>query len=148
MPHGRSRWRCRALALYSLSVRPPFLSRRLVTGCLIAIASITHPGEGLAHGVAHHREHAPEADHPADTGHDLGSLRISSADHEQDHAHANVDDASVRSRIDVQATVAEVDLPCVAVRDVAADLPSDRVPRTRGDPSTGPPPRLRAPPTS
>lgn len=148
MPHGRSRWRCRVLELYSLSVRPPLLSRQFVAGCLIAIASITHPGEGLAHGVAHHREHTDEASHQPDTEHGLGSLVVSNASHAQDHAHGSVGNASVRSRLDVHATVREVELPCVAVRDVAVDLPSDRVPRTRGDPSTGPPPRLRAPPAS
>lgn len=112
----------------------------------MAAAAIAHPGNALAHGVAHHREHEHEAEHrPGAEQQDART--VSGPEHGHDHAHGNVDDASIRTRIDPQATVPEVDFRCAASRDVVVDTPSARAPLARGDPSTGPPPRLRAPPT-
>lgn len=111
----------------------------------MAATAFAQPGDALAHGMAHHREHRDEAEHDASTP--VGeSPSLSSPEHGHDHVHGNVDDASVRNRVDSQAIAPEVELPESAMRDVTAESPPARAPLARGDPATGPPPRLRAPP--
>ena len=112
----------------------------------MAVAAIAHPGEALAHGVAHDREHDREGEHrPGVEQQD--SRKVSGAEHGHEHALGDMDDASVPNRTVIPATVREAELPCFTLRDVAVDAPAARAPLVGGDPSTGPPPRLRAPPT-
>lgn len=118
----------------------------------MAAAAFAQPGEALAHGIAHQREHhhehrdahdesghAATIEHPEPSG-------WSSPGHTHGHVHADVDDASIRNRVDAAAIAPEVVLPESTIRELAVETQSLRPPLARGDPATGPPPRLRAPP--
>lgn len=130
---------------------------RLLAAFLMATAAFAQPGEALTHGIAHRREHQHqrehrhEREHQSERSHDLreadsGASEWSAPDHAHSHAHADVDDASIRSKVGMQSPAHPVALPESATRAAAAAVPSLRAPLARGDPATGPPPRLRAPP--
>lgn len=141
----------------------PRVARRILSAFLMVAAAIAQPGESLAHGMAHQREYHHRTGHDAphhaahdsldshDSGHAptaaVESLGVSSPDHGHEHVHASVDDASVRSRLAPQAVAPEIELPASRVRDTAVETPQHRTPLAGAESSTGPPPRLRAPPT-
>lgn len=115
----------------------------------MAAAAFAQPGEALAHGIAHQREHRHE--HHRESGREAAlqhaeSSAWSNPAHTHGHVHADVDDASIRNKIDAPAIAPVVGLPAATIRQLAVATPSLRAPLARGDPATGPPPRLRAPP--
>ena len=122
----------------------PILAR-LLTALIFAIAAFAAPGEAVAHGVSHHEAH--------ESGHHDGAdvsrgMVAGAADHEHEHGHPQLD-GGTRSRLDgltlppmLAAYVPEMRV--VRLPDVVPFRPATLA---RGDPRTGPPPRLRAPPT-
>lgn len=122
----------------------PILAR-LFIACIFAIAAFAAPGEAVAHGVSHHEAH--ESGHHAVAADVSQGVVVGAADHEHEHGHPQLD-SGTRSRFDgltlppiLAAHVPEV--RTVRRPDVA---PFHRATLARGDPRTGPPPRLRAPP--
>ena len=120
---------------------------RLRFAALFAIVTLAVPGEAVAHGTAHHREHEDAAHHATADPHDAGAV-ISSADHEHEHQHPQVGGAA-RTRVEGPTldVVLPVRVPELLVISRAPAAPARRATLARGDPHTGPPPRLRAPPT-
>lgn len=115
---------------------------RALAGLAIAFAS---PGVDVSHGLAHHHDH--EAEQRQRASHHAGAS-VESGDHSAGHGHQEVSEA-LRIRADlshfvtVEAAVTLVDLAATSTR-VAAPVSDSRL---FADRSTGPPPRLRAPPT-
>ena len=114
---------------------------RALAALAIAIAS---PGVDLAHGLAHDHDHHNGRTQPFSHHVDVA---IHAADHSPDHAHQSVSEA-LRIRADLSLFIP------VAVSPVVTDIPAASAglplpvsdPKVFGDRSTGPPPRLRAPP--
>lgn len=111
----------------------------------LAILIAGSPGIDVNHGVAHESSHDSYAD-----GHDLphDELRgIHAEDHADDHGHPSVD-SGLRERSSGSAYIGSSATTLVAARLIPFASPARSLPATRprSDHSTGPPPRLRAPP--
>jgi hypothetical protein len=106
------------------------------------------PGEALAHGLAHSHEHeeASHAGHRSDVAADDTALAVEAQDHGHEHGHARLEAASVRVDVPMLGLSAVRWVPVVPVVSAPQSLPIRRDVMARGDPSRGPPPRLRAPP--
>lgn len=121
------------------------LASRLIAGILVLVVAFAVPGDALAHGEAHHREH--ESAHHA--GPPVAQLApaLSAPDHDHAHGHSRLEGAG-RTRVDAPAFVARPAAIVLVAEAIlrAAAVPSPREVLTRGDPPTGPPPRLRGPP--
>jgi hypothetical protein len=122
------------------------LPRLNVLRTLAALAiAFGSPGVEVSHALAHDHEHDTEHSQPASHHVDAS---VEPSDHAADHAHQEISEA-LRIRADlpdfvaVEAAVTGVDLTATSIR--VAVRASDS--RLIGDRSTGPPPRLRAPPT-
>lgn len=112
------------------------------------------PGGAIAHGVAHQRQAADRAAHEqleatADAHHDAAShASVESTDHHGEHDDIETDDGlppRIAAALPAPARLAE--LPAVRFDTERCDAACEDVARPRGDPHTGPPPQLRAPPT-
>lgn len=127
---------------YALMRSPPLRLRGLVAFAIIAVGA---PGTDVRHGIAHdfEREHLA-ADHGTEARHPQTMVEDG---HHDDHPHAAVD-VALRDRVPPAYLVAFTAPPAAQVPlggfngipDAAAED------ARRSDHSTGPPPRLRAPP--
>ena len=130
--------------LYSV---PHRLAARLSAGILALIVALAIPGGALAHGEAHHRAQEHERNHfDVSRVHEPGAA-VSAPEHDHEHQHPRLDSA-VRTRVDAPGLIPRPGA-IVVVRDeivvsVASPVRRDVLPP--GDPHTGPPTRLRAPP--
>lgn len=111
----------------------------------LAILVLGSPGVDLNHGVAHESGHDNYSD-----GHDRShdELRgIHAEDHADDHGHPSVD-SGLRERSSGSAFLGSTAATIIAARPIPFASPARGQPVTRpgSDHSTGPPPRLRAPP--
>lgn len=123
---------------------PRFRLRGLVALAIIAVGA---PGTDVRHGIAHDfaREHRA-ADHGTEPRH---TQTVAEGSHHDDHPHAAVD-VALRDRVPPVYLAAPAAPPAAVVPlgdfNMAPDAVTADVPRS--DRSTGPPPRLRAPPVS
>lgn len=141
---------------------------RLTVGLVLLLGVLAAPGSGLTHGAAHSREASHRAEHESDLGahhHDgddhatpeAGPVAgvtpstplVGAPDDHRGHDHARVDDG-LRSRADAPLLLRAERVAVPVVREqrtrTVAVVPHAALPRA--DPATGPPPRLRAPPTA
>ena len=107
------------------------------------------PGvEALAHGWAHHVEHAGLSAAWSHQSTNDRAPAISEADGDDDHPHPVIDGV-VRWGAD-RAAIVSRHQPVIAVSEARSSRAGSPWParsaRTPGDLSAGPPPRLRAPP--
>ena len=141
----------RCLAAHDASGYIPLVRRsfihRVLSAVLLCSAGFSAPGTALAHGLAHHEEHHDDVHDRAAAETRAGST-LSVPDHEDEHAHPLLEDVA-RLRIDVSIGVIPPlrVAPSACVVSIAHDAPIARTVVPPGDPHTGPPPRLRAPPT-
>ena len=122
------------------------LPRLHVLRSLAALAiTFASPGVDVSHGLAHDHDNDAEHSQPA-LHHSDATVEV--ADHDNDHRHQEVSEA-LRIRADLSDFVSVK--TAVTVFDLATTLTRIAVPvsdsRLFGDRATGPPPRLRAPPT-
>ena len=123
------------------------IPKRLLCAALAAVVLAT-PASALAHGLAHHHL---AAEHESGEHHGAPEHvpAVEESDHGHEHAHPRVDRAT-RERTDDTAAMMLPMPAAVSIVDCATGLSTDvLVPRPAfppGDPHTGPPPRLRAPP--
>ena len=112
---------------------------RLIAAALFAIVTLAVPGDALAHGMAHH--HA----HEGDTHERVSAVSAPDDDHE--HQHPRLDGAT-RTRVEglTLAVMLPSRMPEAPVAGSSHCTPVQRRVLARGDPQTGPTPRLRAPP--
>lgn len=130
--------------LWPLMRSPRFRLRGLVALAIIAVGG---PGTDVRHGMAHDfaREHLA-----VDRGTELRlSHTVVEHDHQDEHPHLAVDYA-LRERV----SPADFGVSAAPSKPVARLVAFNQVPGVadaaapRSDHSTGPPPRLRAPPVS
>lgn len=136
---------------------------RLVAFVVVLTAAFGGPGLAVAHGLAHDHlrwEHQAHDARPVAgaSAHDVDAARgagvtLAAPEHAHAHGHATVDVAPGTRAIDrvpLAAVVCAADaslVPAAAYRLVAhRPALADHALLARPDPSTGPPPRLRAPP--
>ena len=119
---------------------------------LFVLCGLSAPVVAVAHGFTHHEQRHHEADlHAVPPGADAGQRApgalLDVPSHEHAHAHPRLDESS-RPRVEVAIAgpprVREA-LPTSVVSFVPL-VPPAIVAAPPGDPHTGPPPRLRAPP--
>ena len=124
--------------------RTPF--SRLTVAALFALSTFAVPGEALTHGAAHQHEREHDAHHAVADAHDNVSA-VSAPEHGHDHQHPRLD-TGAPTRLESLTIVIPVPtrVPAARVVGVAHVTPDRRATLARGDPRTGPPPRLRAPP--
>ena len=118
---------------------------RVIAGLLLLFVAFAVPGEALAHGEAHHRHH--EADHQAAHAADVSVSVVSAPESDHDHQHPRLDSVN-RTRLETAGLVMRP-AALVLTQNVAVSAPARPLRRdvlSPGDPHTGPPPRLRAPP--
>ena len=122
------------------------LPRLHVLRTLAALAiAFGSPGVEVSHAVAHDHEH--DTDHSKPASHHADAS-VEPSDHAADHGHQEISEglrirADLSEFVAVETAVAVDDLTATSIR-VAAPASHSRL---IGDRSTGPPPRLRAPPT-
>lgn len=119
---------------------------RFLAAIAFAIVTLAAPGEALAHGTAHHREHVGD-EHGKALAAPADAPSISSVDHADEHPHPRLEAAAL-TRVDAMTflVVLPLRVPAVRVSRVGEATPTRRAAMARGDRDTGPPPRLRAPP--
>lgn len=113
----------------------------------LAILFFGSPGVDVNHGVAHESGHDSHADAHAASHADLPGIHAN--DHADDHGHPSVD-SGLRERSSASAFIGSAPAGIVAARVVHFVSPLSIALATQPgfDHSTGPPPRLRAPPTA
>lgn len=113
---------------------------------MLLLGAFAAPGAALAHGLAHQHEAEHRAEHVVAVGPEAGPA-LEAADHHDGHPHVNMDPGP-RGRVDASAVLRPDAVSIPPARELeartSADRPHGALPR--GDPATGPPPRLRAPP--
>lgn len=120
---------------------------RLVTFVTLLLGVLAAPVGALAHGVAH----LHEAEHRAEqvlAGLSNDGAELEAADRHADHTDVHLD-GGMRVRGDCTAVPSgQLTLPAAhELEATARSLPARRT-LSRADRSTGPPPRLRAPPVA
>lgn len=128
---------------------------RLLALVSVAALALGRPGVDLRHGAEHHANHEGEKSGTGAHEHTAGALPahadfvVLPEHHSDDHAHPRVD-SGVRERSSAPHFVTAAPAAATAARVVEFSPPqrvaSDVLPGP--DHSTGPPPRLRAPPVS
>ncbi|MFL5578906.1 MAG: hypothetical protein ACJ8AO_00900 [Gemmatimonadaceae bacterium] len=121
---------------------------RLVTILVLLLGALAAPGAALAHGVAHQHEAEHRAEQALGSAAETGPA-LEAADHHADHPHVRMD-AGPRARVDALAILRSEAVLVSPARELEpsarAEVPHAALPRA--DPTTGPPPRLRAPPAA
>jgi hypothetical protein len=117
----------------------------LIAAGLLAIVTFAAPGEALARRVAHRRGAENDRSHTVADARDVG-FAVSSPDH--DHQQRALVPGSARPRVEARSLLAALAArePEALVVGIAQGAPVGRAPLTHGDPQSGRPPRLRAPP--
>lgn len=112
----------------------------------LAILFLGSPGVDVNHGFVHESGHDSHADGHAAPHEDLPGIHAE--DHADDHGHPGVD-SSLRERSS-SAFIGSAHAAVVAARVTHFVSPLRTAPATQPgfDHSTGPPPRLRAPPAA
>jgi hypothetical protein len=112
------------------------------------------PGGAIAHGVAHQRQAADRVGHErletAERAHrgSASHTGFESTDHHGEHDDIETDDGvPPRIAVALPAPSRLAELPAVRFDMGRCDAACEDISRPRGDPHTGPPPQLRAPPT-
>lgn len=112
------------------------------------------PGSAVAHGVAHQRQaeqrtHHERLEAASRTAHGWShAVGIEDADHHGDHDDIRSDDGvPSRAGIDMLPLPNLAECPAVRFETAPSEAACVYAARPRADPSTGPPPQLRAPPT-